>query len=318
MREKFVNIAFREGSLAVIGQANQIIQDYQRRGFTLTLRQLYYQFVSRDLIPNKQTEYKRLGKIINDGRMAGLIDWSAIEDRTRNVRKPSAWASPGAIIDAVADQYQEDLWKNQQHYVEVWIEKDALVGVIEGICEALRVPYFACRGYASQSELYDAGKRLTKMSRGGPGFGRSPVILHLGDHDPSGLDMTRDVGDRLNTFYEGRGSVDVRRLALNMDQIEKYDPPPNPAKDTDARFQNYQEEFGDSSWELDALDPDVIAALISEEIDGLIDHEAFDAAKAREEKNKKLLGLVSQNWGEVADWTEAEFGDDEEPDEEDA
>lgn len=119
MREKFVNIAFREGSLAVIGQANQIIQDYQRRGFTLTLRQLYYQFVSRDLIPNKQTEYKRLGKIINDGRMAGLIDWSAIEDRTRNVRKPAAWASPGAIIDAVADQYQEDLWRGQQHYVEV-------------------------------------------------------------------------------------------------------------------------------------------------------------------------------------------------------
>lgn len=312
-REKFVNIAFRESSLAVIAQADKIIGEYQRRGYTLTLRQLYYQFVSRDLIKNAQSEYKRLGKIINDGRMAGLLDWSAIEDRTRNVRKPPAWSSPGSIIDAVADQYQENLWESQSHYVEVWIEKDALVGVIEGVCGELRVPYFACRGYASQSELYDAGKRLSKMSRGGPTLWRAPVILHLGDHDPSGLDMTRDVEARLNLFYEGRGDVEVRRLALNMDQIDKYDPPPNPAKDTDARFISYQEEYGDSSWELDALDPDVISDLIRNEIDGLLDHDAFEAAREQEETSKKRLELVSRNWNEVAEWTEQEFGDDEEP-----
>ena len=77
---------FSAGSLAMIEKANEIIADYAAQGFTLTLRQLYYQFVSKDLLPNKQAEYKRLGSVINDARMAGMLDWEAIEDRTRNVK----------------------------------------------------------------------------------------------------------------------------------------------------------------------------------------------------------------------------------------
>lgn len=298
MKQAFQEINFRKASLAVIEQANSIITSYQARGFTLTLRQLYYQFVSRDLIPNSQSEYKRLGKIVNDGRLAGKIDWSAIEDRTRNLKRIPAWDSPSAIIDAVADQYQEDLWATQPDYVEVWIEKDALVGVIESICKSRRVPYFACRGYASQSEVYDAGRRLASKHQ-------NTVILHLGDHDPSGLDMTRDIEERLNMFA-GAGSVSVRRLALNMAQIEQYDPPPNPAKDTDARFENYQNEFGDSSWELDALDPTVIEDLISNELDEIIEPDAWEEAEAEEAKNKARLGLVRDNWDRVVTYLEDE------------
>ena len=149
MREAFIDRKFSASSLAVIGQANEIVDTYRAQGFTLTLRQLYYQFVSRDLIPNKQTEYKRLGSIINDARLAGMLDWDAIEDRTRNVRTITFWSSPEAIVEAVAEQYKEDLWHDQAYVPEVWIEKDALIGVIEPICEELRLPYFACRGYAS-------------------------------------------------------------------------------------------------------------------------------------------------------------------------
>ena len=296
MKEKFEDINFRESSRVLIQQADRIIKEYQARGFTLTLRQLYYQFVSRDIIANEQTEYKRLGKIVNDARVAGLLDWSAIEDRTRNVKRPNVWRSPEAIIRAVADQYQEDPWIGQEFRPEVWIEKDALVGVIESICEERRVPFFACRGYVSQSEAYDAGKRFQRVIDGG----QRPLVLHLGDHDPSGLDMTRDIDQRLYRF--AGMNVEVRRLALNMDQIDEYGPPPNPAKDTDARFEGYLDEFGDSSWELDALDPTVISDLIETELSGVIEWEKWDAAMATEESNKEDLSRTSVYWSDVKDF----------------
>ncbi|RWX72534.1 hypothetical protein [Mesorhizobium sp. M2A.F.Ca.ET.039.01.1.1] len=299
-REAFIEKPFSEPHQEVIRQANAIIAEYQRQGFTLTLRQLYYQFVSRDLIANKQTEYKRLGSIVNAGRLAGLIDWSAIEDRTRNVRKPNVWDSPSQIIDAVAEQYQEDIWQGQHYRPEVWIEKDALVGVIEPICERYRVPYFACRGYSSQSEQYAAGLRFRRIFRAG----LTPIVLHLGDHDPSGIDMTRDNADRLSMFA-GR-EVEVRRLALNWEQIEEHDPPPNPAKETDSRSGGYIEQFGDSSWELDALDPPTIEGLIEAELDELIDREAWDARVSQEETAKGVLADVSHNWDEVVTFLRGE------------
>jgi hypothetical protein len=294
--ERFLDFNFRKSTTSIIAQANVIVGEYQRMGFTLTLRQLYYQFVSRDLIPNKQTEYKRLGEIINNARLAGLIDWSAIEDRTRNVRSVPMWSSPQSILDAVAEQYRENPWKTQQYVPEVWIEKDALVGVIEPICSRMRVPFFACRGYTSQSEQYRAGKRFGDAIRAG----KRPIVLHLGDHDPSGLDMTRDNGDRLRMF--ARNGVLVRRLALNMDQIEQYGPPPNPAKDTDARFEGYRAEFGDESWELDALSPPVIEALIQEALDEIIDTAAWQDVIDREEANKADLENVASRWDEVSEF----------------
>ena len=293
MKELFVERSFRKDTLAIIEQADQIIAEYQAMGFSLTLRQLYYQFVSRALIPNKQSEYKRLGSIVNDARLAGLLDWSAIEDRTRNVRKSPAWDNPQSILDAVAQQYKENPWDAQEHAPEVWIEKDALVGVIEPVCERMRVPFFACRGYASQSEVYAAGKRFGRVMD----EGKMPIVLHLGDHDPSGLDMTRDNADRLEMF--ARAGVEVKRLALNMDQVDRYTPPPNPAKDTDARFVNYEQEFGDESWELDALDPPVIEALIQDALDAIIDQDAWDSSMEAEEANKADLESVAERWNDV-------------------
>lgn len=291
--EQFIEVNFRADTLKVIEQANRIIAEYLRQGFKLTLRQLYYQFVSRDLLRNKQSEYKRLGSIIDNGRQAGLIDWSAIEDRTRNLETVNMWSSPAQILRAVAEQYKENPWLKQPIYPEVWIEKDALTGVIEPVCEEFRVPYFACRGYASQSEMYDAAKRLQDIAR----RGRQPVIFHLGDHDPSGLDMTRDNEDRLSMF--ARQGIRIVRLALNMDQIEQYDPPPNPAKDTDSRFTDYQAEHGDSSWELDALEPTVIDQLIRDALEEEIDPDEWSASMATEESNRLTLQATADNWNNV-------------------
>lgn len=268
MFEAFIEKKFKAETRVVIDQANGIIDEYRAAGYTLTLRQLYYQFVARDLIPNTQRSYKRLGSIINDGRMAGYIDWDAIEDRTRNLERNAHWRSPADGIQSLRDQYRIDMWSNQPNRVEVWIEKEALIGVIEGVCTELDVPYFACRGYVSQSEQYRAGLRARSFYNRAS---QDTVILHFGDHDPSGIDMTRDNYDRLRTFAGYRGKPRVVRVALNMDQVHEYRPPPNPAKVTDSRFEGYRREFGDESWELDALEPSVIDALIREHVDAYRD-----------------------------------------------
>lgn len=281
---QYVTKRFVGARAQMIEDANTIIDEYADEGFALTLRQLYYQFVARGLIANQQREYQRLGKLVSDARLAGLISWDAIEDRTRNLRTFASWEDPAAILKTARDQYQEDPWRDQPFYVEAWIEKDAMVGVLEAACDDWRIPFFSCRGYTSQSELWRAGRRLRERNRNG----QTPLVLHLGDHDPSGIDMTRDVRERLAMFAET--DVEVRRLALNMDQVRRFNPPPNPAKLTDARAGRYLAEHGSESWELDALEPRTIRSLIDDAVKSVIDQDAWDEAIEAEDANRDRLG----------------------------
>jgi len=282
----------------IIDVANSIIEEYQVAGFKLTLRQLYYQFVARDMLPNTDKSYDRLGRIISDGRMGGLIDWDAIEDRTRFLRSNTHWDSPRSIVHACAHQYRVDRWKYQGYRPEVWIEKDALVGVIEGVCRELDVPFFSCRGYVSQSELWASSQRLLGYLNEDPR--KMPIIFHLGDHDPSGVDMSRDIEDRLKTFLSPSGfdwdDWAVNRIALTMGQVEEYNPPPNAAKFTDARARNYVARFGESSWELDALDPTTLANLIRSSISPLRNMRSWNQAVREETAGRSNLSKVASHW----------------------
>ena len=296
---------FQAASKIKINQANEIIEEYLEQGYTLTLRQLYYQYVARDLIPNSQQEYKKLGDIIKDARIAGLIDWHAIVDRTRNVRSLAHWDSPEEIIAEDAEQYRRNKWENQKYYVECWIEKDALIGVIERPCEENDISYFACRGYVSVSEIWSASQRLLRALNND----LTPIILHLGDHDPSGIDCTRDIIDRLDLFTGMAVSleeIEVRRLALNIDQVRKYNPPPNPTKLTDSRAENYLAEFGSSSWELDALEPSVISALVTDELEKIIDEDAWQEVVEREDEEKGQLQKISDSYDRVVEYLDEE------------
>src|SRR6185295_9921866 len=161
--------------LAMIAKANQIIAIYAAQGYDLTLRQLYYQFVSRDLIANKQSEYKRLGAIISEGRRAGLIDWDAITDRTRNLQSLSTWENPAEVLAEDARFFRYDRWESQPTYVEVWFEKDALMGVFERVAHEMRVPFFSCRGYTSDSEVWGAAQRLEEKVDDG----KEVIVLHF-------------------------------------------------------------------------------------------------------------------------------------------
>jgi len=296
---QYREVNFRPAALAIIDMANTIAMSYARGGDSLTLRQLYYQFVARDLIPNRDTEYKRLGSIINDARYAGLFDWSLITDRTRNVRGGDGHDSDPASV--VADlSFYAALWQGQTERVEVWVEKDALVDVVGRAAGRYRTPYFSCRGYTSASEVWAAAQRIEGYFDDGA---EHVTILHLGDHDPSGIDMTRDISERLWLFLEGdgysSGALEVNRIALNMPQVETYSPPPNPAKITDSRARRYIARFGRESWELDALEPTVLRQLIIDNIRPLIDFEKWDERLAFEREASATLEAFSSHYDEL-------------------
>lgn len=294
--------------LEVIAQCNLIIAEYQADDLLLTLRQLFYQLVSRDLIPNTVQSYKRVGDIVNDARMCGLMDWNAIEDRTRNLDSQPHWDSPASILDVCANQFRVDRWEDQPNYVEVWVEKEALAGVFARACEPLDVPLFCCRGYTSQSEMWGAAQRfIQKILQN-----KAVHILHFGDHDPSGIDMTRDIIDRITMFVSHHvgdlaALFHVHRLALNMDQVERYGPPENPAKITDSRFASYEAVYGDKSWELDALNPRILNALVRKEVAVYTVDSIMEATRDTEAQARGLLRVVADQWAEIEEVVENRF-----------
>lgn len=288
---QYKEINFRGKSLELINLVNEVINEYKIQGYELTLRQAYYQLVARGYIPNNERSYKNIGNLINDGRLAGLIDWHSITDRTRYLRGNSHWDKPADVIESAKYSYLLNKWQGQPNYVEVWVEKDALVDIVGQACDQIDTPYFSCRGYTSQSEMWTAAQRFIRKNER-----EQRVIIHLGDHDPSGIDMTRDIQDRLNMFG---ADVQVKRVALTMNQIETYNPPPNPAKLSDSRCSKYMDEFGDESWELDALEPRVITDLIKSEVTALRDGEIYQTVCDREDREKEELQMLVDSYDEA-------------------
>ena len=284
MKEKFVDHKFNRASLELVATANGILNEYAGQGYRLSLRQLYYQLVARDYIENTVKSYKRIGNLVSDARLAGLLDWSMIEDRGRDAVIPVAWTSPAQIVRAAAEQFRVNRWQGQPCHVEVMVEKDALSGILGPVCQELHVRFTANKGYSSSSAMYEAGKRMADARR----VGKKIHIFYFGDHDPSGIDMTRDIDERLAQFAR-TGKIEVHRLALNMNQVEEWNPPENPAKETDSRFEAYQEQFGDSSWELDAVEPRTLASLVRENIDELIEHDQWDQIMEEEKEMREEL-----------------------------
>lgn len=299
MKQKFRELRLSKANRLRLDQINRIISQYKAKGYTLTLRQLYYQLVSQDVIPNKDSEYKKLGRLLVEGRMGGVVAWDAIEDRLRQVRKMAAWTSPREILDAAANQFRINKQKGQEVYVEVWVEKDALSQVVQRAANRWQVPVMVNRGYGSVTMMYDAYQRMYTAIRNGA---KQCVVLYLGDHDPSGLDMVRDVQARVGEMldYDHLGNLfHVRQIALTKKQIEDHDPPPNPAKLTDSRAGEYVEKHGYTSWEVDALPPEVLDELIKEEVGKLVNMRKWDLRQAIEDAHKqKLYNIIEEHYGD--------------------
>ena len=189
---EYKSIKFQQKSLELINLVNQVVEEYQAQGYELTLRQAYYQLVARGYIPNNERSYKNIGNLINDGRLAGLIDWHSITDRTRNLRSNSHWDNPADVIASARYSYLLNKWDGQPNYVEVWVEKDALVDIVGQACRPLDTPYFSCRGYTSQSEMWSAAQRFISQD-----YRDNRVIIHLGDH---GMHFCQTAADCFNYY----------------------------------------------------------------------------------------------------------------------
>jgi hypothetical protein len=298
MKEAFISKKFSPESEKTISLVNMVLDEYEAQGYRLSLRQLYYQLVSRAYIPNTVRSYKNLGNLVSNARQAGLIDWRMIEDRGRETVSLSHWKDPAEIVEAAANSFRIDKWANQPYHIEIMVEKDALSGVLEPVASELDIAITANKGYSSSSTMYEIGKRLARYVQ----QGKEITILYLGDHDPSGIDMTRDVQDRLETYGSLYQPLDVDRLALNWDQIEIWQPPENPAKETDSRFAAYMSQYGESSWELDAVEPVQLADLVRDAVIARRDDDLWDEAVEMEavmtEELRKFANTYKRNDGQ--------------------
>lgn len=293
MLQQFIWKKFNKESLRKIAIANEIFDSYAQKGFSLILRQVYYQFVARNIIENSIPSYKALGNLISEARLAGHIDWNSIRDTGsgRNLRSPTSWNTAEEIIEGASGQFKMDRWRNQPRRIEVWIEKESLIGVISRACSNLDVPYYSCKGHNSQTKAYDAAMRMQSYKE----QGYDPLIIYLGDHDPSGLDISRDIDERFKLFM---GGVEVNRVALNIDQIREFNPPPNVAKTKDSRYEKYVKEFGKDCWELDSLDPTIMADLVTKTILENRDERRFEEAMQEEEPHIKRMEYLVRHPGE--------------------
>ena len=311
---QYVKKEFSEEKMRLIAKCNSIINKYHEQGFLLTLRQLYYVFVSNDYFPddwcyknvgnnkwvkhingtkNAPPNYIALGNLISDARMAGLMDWEAIVDRSRSSYANQHWDKPSKAVESLLGAYAVDKWKNQPNYLEVWVEKEALEQVLATACQPMDVRFFACKGYASQSAIWEAAQRLLQQRD----KGKEVHIIHLGDHDPSGIDMSRDIYEKLSMFtYE---KVHVERIALNMSQVQQFNLPPNPAKTTDSRYADYASKFGEQSWELDSLNPQLLVELITKSIQQYRDDKLWEEAAQEEKKGRATLQYICQYFPDV-------------------
>jgi hypothetical protein len=279
MKQKFIDkLKLSKSNVEMLNRINEILEEYVNDGYTLTLRQLYYQLVSRDIIPNNDKEYGKISNILKNGRMAGIVDWASIEDRVRVPKLPYWVKDVKEAIKDTIQQYRIDRMKGQDRKIEIWVEKDALSNVLYRVSEKFHIRLMVNRGYSSVSAMYDAYNRLNS----------GDVILYFGDHDPSGMDMIRDVRERLNEFGI---DVNVQPIALTMEQIREFNPPPNPAKITDPRAKWYIEKYGKTSWELDALPPKELIRLAENAVEHIIDINLYN--EMIEEEKKGIAELKS-------------------------
>jgi hypothetical protein len=306
MKIKFRDVKLSKTNKRRLETINDIIEDYQRQEYTLTLRQLYYQLVSRDIIPNVAAEYNKLSILLKEGRMAGIVDWGAIEDRLRRPESPASFRNPQAILNAAINQYQLPRQKGQENYIEVWVEKDALSGVLKRVTGQYHIPILVNRGYSSASAMFDSFERFEEAYKNSQNI----KILYLGDYDPSGLDMIRDIEKRIIEFFVGKFceyefcedeieyytdqfNFEIKPIALTKKQIDLYEPPPNPAKLSDTRAAKFVQNHGYESWEVDALRPEILNQLLHDEITDLLNMDFYNGILLSEKKDiKKLKSLT--------------------------
>ncbi len=277
----------------IVAKVNKILSQYHNT--LLTLRQIYYRLVADYKLPNKRTSYNGLSRILVKARENGDVDDTRIEDRSRQVLGgDGGFASPEDYLEYKIDafsgnNYTRRMWDDQDSYVEVWVEKDALSRVIASAAEGFRVVIAPSRGYSSYTYL----KRMAVEDRFTQYKDKQIIVLDFRDHDPSGIQMTEDLEKRLKHYCELADlpaiGLRVKRIALTIDQVQQYHLDPNPVKTADTRSPEYVATYGNGCWELDALPPEVLTGMVQKAVGAEIDMSVWRASQERSLREKKEL-----------------------------
>lgn len=341
--DKKTNKGWNADKRTVIDQMTEICEDYQSKGYILSLRQLYYQMVKANYIPNIDIVYKKLSSIKGEAFYGGEIDWESIEDRGRVPHQVGYDADIAGALSYAAKYYRLDRQIGQTNMVEIWTEKDAISSILKKITSRYGIKLCVNKGYTSDTAIYAAYVRFLEAIE----EGKTCTILYFGDHDPSGLDMVRDIRERISFMFQNGERIDdifsekivnwamseegqdfydnvednddyyykdkedgkthfhwlkayfeikfkIIQIGLTMQQIIQYDLPPNPAKLTDPRAKGYIKKFGEVSWEVDALSPEIIEDIVETNIVANIDRNQYLAMRQKEDDEKaEILNIVS-------------------------
>ncbi len=281
MRRTYTEVKFHKKNMEKLKLVWKILDEFE--GYNLTVRQVFYQFVQRNIVPNNQNEYGKISRLLKKARMGGLVDWDRIEDRQRIPYIPYSVRNLEHALSETHEQYRIDRQNGQEKYIELWTEKDALSGVLKPMTAHYHIHLVVCRGFHSCTAMHDAYHRMAEHE--------NPYILYLGDHDPSGLFMDEDIKKRLVEFGI---QPKIKRIGITKKQIEEYRLPSNPLKEKDPRKDRYIRETGaETSWEVDALKPPVLHQLIQENVESLIDVGLFKEQIEKEKQDKdKLKGYI--------------------------
>lgn len=263
----------------------------------LTVRQLYYQLVARQVIEKTEKAYKRVCAVSGQMRHDGTLAYGKIADGHRTRHHAYTCSDLAGALHDIHSQYRRNYWDDQPYHVEIWCEKDALSGVIRPVCDELRVPYVATRGFPSLTLIYESAGALLAT-------GKPAHIFYFGDHDASG----QSISAGLEPALQAHGApVQVQRVALSPKQIIVYNLPTRPGKESDSRHARFADTYGDACVELDALPPDVLATMVRQCITAMIEPHAWDAAAQLEvAEGATLRSLAAIRWQPGQHYTPAD------------
>ncbi|MBI2843050.1 MAG: hypothetical protein HYX78_06580 [Armatimonadetes bacterium] len=261
-------------TLMIIEEAKQVLSEYHPQ----TVRQVFYQLVSRQVIENKRSRYQAVSNALVGARKGGEIPWDWIEDRLRRPRSVSMWDNLAGFAETAKRAYRRNVWDGQPGYVECWLEKDALSGIFEDLLHGYGVTLNVGRGYDGWSSIRNAAKRYRS--------GNGVTVLYFGDFDPSGENMFESLWERLEFFG---CKPEIIKCALTVEDVTRYNLPPNATKETDTRRAAFVAKHGDVSVELDALPVEVLRERIVEEVVARLDLRELQAVREQEKEDKARL-----------------------------
>ena len=272
-----------KGITDLIDAAFAILSEQQ----PMTIRQLFYRLIGVGPLGNNQASYRKVSRMMTKARRDDRIPWEWIADRTRPIYRPNVWKNPQEYAEAVSRSYRRDYWESQPCYIEIWCEKDTVIGSIQDLADELGITVRVGRGFNSETRAHEIAQILGDSDK-------PNIVFFLGDHDASGVDIERDLKKRVLTH--GSGDFVLRRLAIHKQDIAIFDLPPQRVKQSDPRAVAFLRKHGTECVELDALPPNELRLRIREEVEALLDMAAWNKAinveKAEKESIVKIVSAM--------------------------